>query len=205
MSDKDEILKEEEEEDENLLEDSDYSKKSDFNKASVVQDAVNKVKDMRAKEMRTGYYNYTYNKDGSMKKEYIEDTRKSYMGSVEYLRQVLSHELATEKRMITSLKTFEEKKKKLFDKYSIQVPKRNNGSKISSEKYIPEVGEEISVEFLQNNLGSPTKHRDGVKKGEYDWEVNRYWSEMVEVYDYLFSELNILIALKEYFKQKSSF
>lgn len=202
MSDKD---KQEEEEDENLLEDSDYSKKSDFNKASVVQDAVNKVKDMRAKEMRTGYYNYTYNKDGSMKKEYIEDTRKSYMGSVEYLRQVLSHELATEKRMITSLKTFEEKKKVLFDKYSVQVPNRNNGSKVSTERYIPEVGEDINVEFICNRTGESTKRSSGTKKGVYDWEVNRYWNEMVEVYDYLFSELNILIALKEYFKQKSSF
>jgi len=140
-----------------------------------------------------------------MKKEYIEDTRKSYMGSVEYLRQVLSHELATEKRMITSLKTFEEKKKVLFDKYSIQVPNRNNGSKVSTERYIPEVGEDIPVDYNFNSLGNPTKIIHGTKKGECDWEVNRYWNEMVEVYDYLFSELNILIALKDYFKQKSSF
>lgn len=195
----------EEEEDENLLEDADYSKKSDFNKASVVQSAVDKVKEMRAKEMRTGYYNTMTRPDGSIKKQYIEDTRKSYFGAVEYLRQVLSHEIATEERMKKVLKEFNLRKKALFNKYAVQVLRPKGRDLVLSELYIPDMDEVIPVMNGYNSPGQPTRNALEGIKGRYNWEVNRYWDEMIDVYDYLFSELNILIALKDYFKQKTGY
>jgi len=195
------------EEDENLLEDADYSKKSDFNKASVVQSAVEKVKETRAKEMKAGYFNVIYRPDGSVKRLYIDDTRKAYMGAVEYLKNVLSHEIATEKtRMAKSIATFELKKKDLFNKYAIQVHEvQGNKVMMLEERYIPNIDEYIPVQIVMNTIGGSSKVSLDNVKGKYNWKVNRYWDEMLEVYDYLFSELNILIALKEYFKQKPSY
>ena len=45
------------------------------------------------------------------------------------------------------------------------------------------------------------------KKGLYNYNVKCYWNELVEIYDYIFAELNKLIASKKvnFFKQGASF
>ena len=45
------------------------------------------------------------------------------------------------------------------------------------------------------------------KKGLYNYNVKCYWNGIVEIYDYIFAELNKLIASKKvnFFKQGASF
>lgn len=195
-----------EDEDENLLEDIGYSKKSDFNKATIVQAAFEKVKEMRAREMKEGYWNVITKLDGSTKKQYVDDTRKAYAGSVDHVKNLLSHEIKTEKTIQESIKEFELMKKGLFDKYA--VPDwiiTQNKIVYTGEKYIPKIDEEIPVEIVTNNSGGASKISIGMRRGVYNRNFNRYWDGMVLVYDYLFSELNMLVALKEYFKPKPSY
>jgi len=61
-------------EDENLRDDDiEYTKKSEFSKAKVVEDAIRKVEECRSQEMKEGYYNYSTSPNGDMKKVYIPD------------------------------------------------------------------------------------------------------------------------------------
>ena len=87
-----------EDDDENLQE-VDYHKKTDFSKAGIVSDAVSKIKEMRAREMRSGYWNITSDRIGNPIRTYIPDSRKEYIGSVEYLKSVMAHEIETDKRI----------------------------------------------------------------------------------------------------------
>lgn len=196
-------------EDENLveLEDIEYSRKAEFSKAGVVQSAVAKIQEKRAQEMRSGYWNISVSKDGSTKKTYVPDTRREYIGSVEYLKGLLTPEIKTDKKGMESMKTIKKKKQELFDKYSINAINVFNNKIIElQDKYIPEVDEMIPQEIIRRDKRFKIKGREIIqRKGLYNWKVKMYWDEMVKVYDKLFEVLNSLIADKAFFKSKSSF
>jgi len=194
------------EDDENLQE-AEYHKKSDYSQAEMVREAVSQIKETRGKEMKPGYFNITTQRDGSSKKEYIGDTRKEFIGSIEYLKSLLTTEIATSKRGKESLKKFKDRKDKCFEEYSVNLQViQNNRVVILKKKYIPEVnGICFREQGLQNSKTYQTRIEIIQERGLYDPSIKMYWDEMVDIYDYLFQELNILIAEKNYFKQKAGF
>ena len=105
---------------ENLKDDDlEYTKKSEFSKARVVEDAIRKVEELRSQEMREGYFNFITLPAGDIKKIYIPDSRKAFIGSVESLISILKPEIERNERMQGSLKKFKERKKSVFDKNAV--------------------------------------------------------------------------------------
>ena len=74
-----------------------YSPKSEFSKPKVCEDATRKCIELRAKEMRKGYFNTTFSKEGLPQKTWIEDSRKAYCSSVIALLRLMSPEVAADK------------------------------------------------------------------------------------------------------------
>lgn len=196
---------------ENLRDDDlEYTKKSEFSKAEIVKDAIKKVEDTRCQEMKEGYYNYSTSPNGDTKKIYIPDTRKVFIGAVECLRCILKPEIERDGRMQKVLIKFKEKKDKLFEKYSVKIIIEDNHKIILlDEKYIPEIDELIPVMVSEIDNRRRETGRKGIdyKKGIYNFNVRRYWDDIVKLYDYMFEELNVLIASKKvnFFKQGASY
>lgn len=202
---KEDSFDDEEESDDNLLADAQYSPKSDFNKATLVQSAISRVVESRSREMRSGYYNTLTLPNGSVKKQYFPDTRKEFVSSVEALKSVLSPEIETNGDIQKFLQEFQKRKKELFDIYSVpKVRVLPSGLEITDIKYIPEVDEEIPVRTITQGSGRP-KGGMSFKKGLWNFEVGQYWDNMVELYTELYAQLNNLIAMKNYFKQATSY
>jgi len=195
------------EEDENLLEDAEYTKKSDYSTASLVSNAIEKIREKRGQEMKAGYFNIITRPDGSVKKEYVQDTRREYVGSVEFLRSLLAHEIESSEKAKTGIKNFMKLKKKCFEAYSVPAIRIVDGRVREQDfKYIPEVDEEIPTEQgLQHKSTFALRVNIQHKRGIYNPQVKAYWDDMVIVYDYLFQELTKLIAEKNHFKQRSSY
>ena len=195
-----------EEDDENLQE-AEYHKKSDYSQAGMVSEAVTKIKESRGKEMKSGYFNITTQPNGSIKKEYVGDTRKEYAGSIEYLKSLLTNEIATSERGKKALKEFQDRSKKCFDNYSVNLQVIRNERVVTlNKKYIPEMDTAFFKETLMQDRKTLRVRIDIEQtRGVYNPAIKMYWDEMVEIYDYLFQELNILIAEKNFFKQSAGF
>jgi hypothetical protein len=208
MSDEefDSAIDEEEPRDENDIEEGDYSKKSDFDKASIVQGAVQKVQETRSQEMKEGYFNILELPNGSIKKVYFPDTRQQYIGSVNYLKAVLSPEIRTNDNIKRFLVKFDKQKEELLNKYSV-IRVTTNGNDIIElkEKYLPRVDEEFPIKILVNTGNGKNRTNIVFKRGLHNFNVRMYWDEMVELYDTLFCELNNLISEKNYFKRQTSY
>lgn len=196
------------EEDENLAE-ADYSRKSDFSKARVVEDAIRKVQELRSQEMIKGYYNFITLPSGDLKKVYVPDSRKAFIGGVESLKSILAPESLLDDKMKDVLKEIEDKKEELFNVYSIErVILVGMDLKETGKKYIPEVDEGYPVRVIKKKPNS-TSNMVGFTEqvGYWNFNVNQYWNQMVELYDKLFGELNLLVSRPKinYFKQKSGY
>jgi len=189
-----------EDDDDNLIDDVEYSRKSEFSKATVVKEAISKIQETRSQEMKPGYWNILTLPNGSVKKSYFPDARKQYIGSVEYLKGLLGYEIKASAIAKKAIEEFNKDKKTIFDKYSISAQFDDK------EKYISEVDEIFPIEVaVKDKMGRTIKKVWVEKKGLYNWKVQRYWDNMVEIYDKLFNALNLLIAEKEFFKTKSSY
>ena len=197
-----------EEEKENLSE-AEYSKKSEFSKALLVEKALEVVKERRSKEMKEGYYNFIPMPNGDMKKIYIPDSRKEFIGSVDYLRSILAPEIEVNETMKKKIKEFEEKKTKCFEKNAIIKRFVDGGIvKLTEEKHIPEMDDSHPILMVGSNQygGQQSKNIDH-RIGFNNYNVRRYWNEMVIIYDELLAQLNILLSSKKinYFKQKTGY
>jgi len=196
-------------EDENLRDDDiEYTKKSEFSKAKVVEDAIRKVEECRSQEMKEGYYNYSISPNGDMKKVYIPDSRKEFIGAVESLISILTPEIRRSNEMVKVLEYFKKNKQELFDKYAIKrIFKNGNGLK-EGESYIPNIDDETPSMITQlDTRGFKLGSKVNYDKGVYNYNANSYWDGIVELYDFLFAELNVLISSKKvnFFKQGASF
>lgn len=191
--------------DEIIDESPEYSPKSEFSKAKQVDSAVTKVIEARAKEMRAGYWNLEV-KNGYPIKQWIPDTRKSYISSVSALRALLSPEIMRDSKYLEKEKKCKEKMNELFEMFSYNekmLEMRTDGRTIggipvytpTNTKIMPEIGATV---ILQNEL--QRKIAQGVPGG-WDEKVNSYWDNLVLVYDEIFSELNHVIDRLNYFKQ----
>lgn len=182
-----------------------YSRKSDFSKAEVVREQISLCNKTRSKEMKKGYFNYT--PDG--KKVYIPDSRKEWISSVKALMRLLTPEIRQSPKIKKRIKELLKKEKDLFEEYSYIPSKKvydKNGrivwKKIENARpYIPEVDEEV----IGDNPKKPQTLFVSRIPGLWNDKVCRYWDSLVELYDEIFSELNVLIDAKNYFKQKVNY
>lgn len=195
-----------------------YSPKSEFSKPKVVEDATRKCFELRAKEMRRGYYNTRYSKEGLPLKVWIEDSRKAYCSSVIALRHLLMPEILTDTANGKKEKEDKEKgtNKKLIYKhiklgkikmqYSYFILKKvieNEKVKFvkTGEYYIPDLDEGVYIRKI-----FPDGNEELVRvEGYWNSKVNAYWDHMVRKCDLLFEELMKVIHRLNYFKQSIRF
>ncbi len=196
-----------------------FGKEKGYDKASLVAQAVHNCLIKRSVEMRQGYKTHVLDKFGNALVKIIPDTRKEFIGSVIGLTGLLKYEI--QKEIKEKYKEFEERKKEIKEKYiyhervfGIKEDKEgnalfnNDGSFLIEEKIIPNgrkwipektdllpfaytFGEKDSVGQLKNK-SLIVKKREGI----WDYEINQYWEEILELCDEWFGELNILISDK---------
>lgn len=183
--------------------DGEYSNKSDFSKAEVVKQQVLRCNEIRSREMKEGYFNYT----AEGQKIYVADSRKQWVSAVKALRRMLEPEARKNEEFIEKEKQIKEREKKIFDSYSYTPMEQNIVNEGEEQRkewhtlsgavpYIPERDALITVEEKGKAVSKP---------GVWNKYVNMYWNSIVEIYDELFAALNVLIDECNYFKQKVSY
>lgn len=195
-----------EEDDENFIEGAEYSPKSEFSKAGKVSEAVSRCLELRAKPMTEGYENTSQSSDGTIRREKIPDSRQAFISSVIALRCLLEPETRRDEKF----KSFEEKmvKKliKIKDKYSYEEHEFKgweNGKPIikkTGRKFMPSIDS-----FLVTNVFDTKKSSLAYQKGYWNPYINAYWDKVLELYDRMFAQLNMVIDRLNYFKTKLSF
>jgi hypothetical protein len=181
-----------------------YSAKSDFSKAKIVYEAMQKCILARGKEMKAGYYNHKVSNDGSIMKIWVEDSRQVFIGSVEVLRGLLSPEIKNEEEYNSAIKKYYEHKNAIKEiyKYHEKMPENDQGKvllKKTGRSFIPEIGLAVIVPDLRTPIIGKSV------RGGWDNNVNAYWDELVVLYDYIFAILNDLINHLNYFKQSIAY
>ena len=186
-----------------LLTDSEYSRKSEFSKATMVQTQVSRCLELRSKDMRPGYTTWVAGATGSPKPVIVPDSRKEYVSGVEALKNVLSPE--ADLKMPYMDEIYENAKNEIFNKYAYR---EKVGKKWEKEKavwiysgriFMPQKGAAIMC-----NTDKPQSV--GVSNNPHLWDtkIDAYWDEVVIIADDLFAELNRLIHILDYFKGGSS-
>lgn len=187
--------------DENSNEDLGYSSKSDFSKPQIVQEAVNRCILYRSEEMRAGYNNVVTSSSGDTKIIYVPDTRKRFMASVEALRSLLSPEIESMEEAKAFVKEFKGRKKHCFKKYAVFRREIQGGKVIITKMlYMPELDEDIPNPVQKMFRDGSSILTYAYEKSYWNAKVKKYWDELINTYDFLFSELNKLISSKNYFK-----
>ena len=197
------------EEDKENLSEAEYSKKSEFSKALLVEKALEMVKEKRAREMKEGYYNFIPMPNGDVKKIYIPDSRKEFIGAVDYLKSILAPEIEVNESMKEKIKEFDKKKLECFEKNAI-IKRIVEGESVNltDERYIPEMDDSHPVLMIgKNRMGERATEHIDYRTGFNNYNVRRYWNELVVIYDELLAQLNILLSSKKinYFKQKTGY
>jgi len=193
-----------EEENENIDNPSEYSAKSDFSKAEVVRLQVQKVNEIRSKEMREGYYN----SDRLGNQIYVPDSRKEFISSVKALRNLLDPEIRRDKSFQNKEEVLLKKKEGATETFGV-LPVKTTGTNLivetESKKYIPHLGEKVPVRQIIMKHYRPVSAIIEYIPGIYDRNHHNYWNFLVEVYDLLLAELNSLMDRCNYFKPGLSF
>lgn len=185
-----------------LLEDSEYSKKTEFSKAEIAASHVKNILLLRSEDMRPGYTTWVPDKTGTLRPQVIPDVRKKFVGSVESLLNLLTPELEIQK---STLKTeYESKKRKIFNRFCYKERKGKRWNEktqlydweLTGEEFIPQKGSVVLLEekeypFSMDFMTIP---------GGWDLKIDAYWDFMVDLADELFCELNKVIHTLEYFK-----
>jgi len=190
-----------------LLEESEYSRKSEFSKARLCEDHSRRILELRSRDMRPGYTTWFTDKDGNSKPQVIPDSRKEYVGAVEILMRFLSPEIKIEKSKIKDI--YEEEKEEVFNKYAYHekaykyydTNKNCALWKLTGEIYLPQKGARI----LCDDETAPNSVNISSKNGLWDIKVDAYWDALVDLCDQLFEELVDLMHKIDYFKGGSSF
>lgn len=203
-----------------------FAKKEGFSKPSLVATAIQNCINKMSVEMREGYKTYFLDKQGNAFVKIIPDTRKEFIGSVVGLSALLTSEINRFKEVRDKLKVFRENRKKIKEKYIYKertfVPKiiKDENYKIHHEvdpitnnvvyktiikpdgrKWMPEKTDKlpkpktitIKTPFSKNDYKILTIIYE---VGIWDYEINRYWEEILELCEEWFIELNDLITNK---------
>jgi len=181
-----------------------YSSKSDFSKAEVVRTQVIKCDQVRSQEMRHGYYNH----DKLGNSVYIPDSRQEWVASDKALLYLLTPEIKRNK-FTQKVKNILNKEKDTIENFGV-FPIISDGKKIITKtelkKTIPRLDQSFPIEVaIKNKQGSIIKIEIQEERGTYNNNFHYYWDAMVSIYDELYQELNNLIDICNYFKQKVSY
>ena len=196
--------------DDEIIEESpEYSPKSDFSKAKQVDAAVTKVIELRAKEMKAGYWNLEI-KHGFPIKQWIPDSRKAFISAINALRGLLAPELGRDVKYLEKQLELTKRMNKLHETFAYTekqlIMREDNKTmggvpiwKSTGVTYMPEIGATVTV---QNDLQPQMANQIA---GGWDDKVNAYWDSLVLIYDQLFAEMNHVIDRLNYFKQKITY
>lgn len=215
-------MSEENDSDNSWMEDgAEYSPKSEFSKPRVIEDGTRKCFELRSKEMRRGYYNTKFTKEGLPLKIWIEDSRKAYCSAVIALKHLLSPEILQDKE---KYKTGDKKKDEdeeddkkkvkiktaykhiklghLLSKYAYyklekQIIDGKNKYIKTNEYYMPDMDEAVFIREIFPDGNEQIKRIEG----KWNQSVNAYWDHMVKRCDLLFEQLMQVIHRLNYFKQ----
>ena len=181
-----------------------YSSKSDFSKADVVRIQVLKCDEVRSQEMKAGYHNY--NEHGN--KVYIPDSRQEWVASVKALLYLLNPEVKRN-NFVERIGLILAKEKEAIELYGLH-PMVSNGKEIITydklPKIIPRLDQVFPVEnIITNKQGGIININIKPEWGKYNNNFHNYWHLMVIIYDELYKQLNDLIDVCNYFKQKVSY
>lgn len=199
------------------VEGSGYSKKAGFDKAGLIAAAVQNCFVKRGQEMHEGYKTHIQDKLGNIFIKIIPDTRKEFIGAINGLTGLLSFEI--QQHIKEEYKKYKEKGKNIKEKYIYRerkfVPKEdergeyvldNFGSIVfdiviipNGRKWMPEKTDllpECNTGGTKDHSGNITYREPLVKNVEHVWdyEINQYWNEMLDLHDEWFAELNNLIS-----------
>ncbi|MFW9927918.1 MAG: hypothetical protein ACFFD1_00840 [Candidatus Thorarchaeota archaeon] len=187
-----------------------YSPKSDFSKAELVEQAVTKCIEKRGQEMKAGFWNTKLTKEGMPVREWKPDTRKEFIASVDALRGLLNPEVMRDENFKEFEIKIKEKVQELFEQFAyeemqtqVKEDGRTYGGVIiyvkTGKKYMPDIGSAIPIRDKNNpKLVS-------VVPGAWDNNINAYWDSLLGIYDRMFGKLNDLIDKNNYFKRSISF
>ncbi len=196
----------EDDEDDEIVDGSpEYSRKSDFNKPKLVEEAFRKCLELRAKEMTAGYINTTSSNDGTILRQRVEDTRQAFCNSVKALRSLLFPEIRRNKKVKEKLVALNKKEKQLLNKYTYRVPidpKSPSNLKIvfSKDSFLPQNDDVLkSYNYSYSSKGLT------LEKGFWNTRINIYWNLLVKYRDKMLEQLSLLVDEANYFKQASSY
>jgi hypothetical protein len=184
-----------------------YSSKSEFSKAEVVEQAVIKCVEARGQEMKPGYYNTFIDKLGMIEKVWIADARDKFMSCVDALRGLLSPEIqrdkvyaADEEKIYNQLKEITAKYE--YEERTIAVKDDKVVYNKTGRKYIPLIDALVVIERVDQRtrrvIGEPLR-------GGWNDYVHAYKDECVFIYDQLFAALNDLVDRLQYFKPRMGY
>jgi len=193
----------EEDKEENILQDAEYSQKTDYSKGQLVWLQTKKCCDIRSKEMRDAHMNY----DKFGNKVLIPDARREYISAVDALMGLLRPEILRSPDFLKKEKEIKQKEKDLIKVFGV-LPTIVIGNKITyikgEEQFIPELNESfpVTVPVISGGL-----KKIGIEyvSGIYNTNFHCYWNRVVKIYDELFAEINVLADQNQYFKKGSSF
>lgn len=183
---------------------SNYSSKGEFSKAMIVSETIKKVIESRCKEMRSGYFNTTQTPDGCEIKQWVPDSRKEFISSVNALLLTLSPEIDSNDEIKSDIQKYETKKKEIFEKYCYQEREKVEGKRYliaSGAKFMPEIDHKCKMYFVKND----GERILGFETGLWNNKVEQYWNELLELTDDLFKKLNLLLHKIEYFNNPISY
>jgi len=198
---RDETLPGDVEPEEAVGESSEYSPKAEFKKPFLVQEAVKKCMDARAKEMRPGYENTTKSPDGTILKNIIPDSREEFINSVKALTMLLAPEIEKDKLASAKLKEVKETDKKLYnqciyrERKAFYIPGKGLEIRKGTLGYMPKMSAYLTTDSYDYD-----KRTIVSAKGFWDNMVAYYWENLVNVYDELLEELSKLLDRLNYFK-----
>lgn len=190
------------------------SSKTDFSYPALVMRAINDCIIKRAVEMKEGYFNDKLDKQGNVRREWIPDTRKVFIASVEALKSLFSPEIKKDKEfkkvMLSQVKKnkegayklisegIQEKLNKAKDEFSYErLEVTKEGWKKTGFKYIPQINEEVAIISVMH------KNKFMVVKGGWNDKINSYYDALIPIYQELLSELINVVERTGYLKKKS--
>lgn len=187
--------------DENIIgEGAEYTSKGDFSKAGLCQTAIAKCFEVRGKEMKKGYFNYSLSADGASNKTWIPDNRKIFVSCVKALMGLLNPEISRNPNIQKRIKTQTEKEETIFKNYCYEeygLEKDKDGRTMWKQKGIKFIPENDSSVIIKNLRGAGE-----IVPGGWNPKTDMYWSEMVDLYDGVFQILNDLIDSLNYFQNE---
>jgi hypothetical protein len=170
---------------------------------------------LRGKEMKSGYFNTTFSKEGLPLRHWVEDSRKAFCSSVQALKTLMMPEILIEqndvdkkkpKKKITKIFSKVKRMKELLIQYSYYTL---DGKMVDGEltfvktgdHYMPDIDAIVNVRKI-----FPGGSENLVPiKGYWNNKIDTYWDNMVILNDELFEQLIMVVHRLNYFKSKINF